>query len=103
MTPGPTNPDIASVIVKCTSTAVLFQPFAFAGVRVAEMDGSVLSILSVTDCEVDNPTPFVAVHVRVSDAVSVLVVVVEHPVEEAMPDSGSVVVQFTVTSLRYQP
>ena len=99
----PSIPDSESVAVKRTNTAVLFQPFAFAAVRVNDTKGSVLSILIVAEADPVNPALLVAVHVSVVPAVSVLRVVVEHPVEEAMLDSGSVILHVTVTSLRYQP
>src|SRR5262249_22937768 len=99
---APSIPESVSVAVKRTVTAVLFQPLAFAAVRVNETNGSVLSILIVTEPDPVNPALLIAVHVSVVPAVSVLSVVVEHPVEEAMLDSGSVMLHVTVTSLRYQ-
>src|SRR6185312_6017425 len=57
----------------------------------------------VIGTEVDSPTPFVAEHVRVTPAVSPVRLVGAHPVEDAIPDSGSDTLQFTVTALRYQP
>ena len=65
--------------------------------------GAVLSILIVSGTERVRPAPFVAEHVSVMPAISFARVVDEHPLEEAMPDSGSVTDQATVTLLRYQP
>ena len=65
--------------------------------------GGVASRFTVVDAELDIPPPFVAVQVRVVPGVSALMVVVAQPDVVAMPDSGSVVVQLTVTSLVYQP
>ena len=48
----PFNPDRASVALKCTRTAALFQPFAFAAVRVNVTVGPVLSIFTVGDANV---------------------------------------------------
>ena len=68
-----------------------------------EMTGGVWSILIVTETEAESPAPFVAEQVKVAPAVSAVRVVGVHPVEDAMPDSGSVTFQLTVTLLRYHP
>ena len=70
---------------------------------IPEMTGGVLSILMVTETEEDRPTPFVAEHVNVTPAVSAVTLVCVQPVEEAIPDSGSLTFQLTVALLRYQP
>ncbi len=57
----------------------------------------------MTDAEFDRPAPFVAVQVIVVPDVSEFRTVVPHPVEEAMPDSGSETVQLTVTSPLFHP
>ena len=53
--------------------------------------------------DVEMPTPLVAEQVRVRPAVSAVRLVGAHPVEDVIPDSGSVTLQLTVTALRYQP
>jgi hypothetical protein len=65
--------------------------------------GGVLSIFSVAATELNRPTPFVAEQVKVVAAVSVVMVLVAHPDEDLIPDSGSLTVQLTITSLRYHP
>src|SRR5262245_33919565 len=57
----------------------------------------------VADAEAFNPAPFTALHVIVVPAVSALRSVGVQPVDDAMPDSGSVTDHVIVTSLRYQP
>src|SRR5579862_4881770 len=66
-----------------------------------EIMGGVWSILIMTGTEADNPTPLIAAQVNVTPGVSIVNVVVVQPAEEAMPDSGSLTVQFTVTLLVY--
>lgn len=101
--PGAT-PERLSVQVKLTVTLVLFHPAALgAGVRETTMDGGVASRLIVTVLKRDSPAPFVAEQVNVRPAVSVVMDVELHPVEDAMPDSGSVALQVTVTLETYQP
>src|SRR5260370_6733319 len=68
-----------------------------------ETTGGVLSILMATGTELESPAPFFAEQVRVTPAVSVVSVVAVHPVEEAMPDSGSVTHPLTLPALLYQP
>jgi hypothetical protein len=62
-----------------------------------------LSVLIVIGIELDRPAPFVAEHVNVTPAVSVVNVLLLHPNDDVMPDSGSVTLQLTVTLLVYQP
>ena len=73
------------------------------GVRATVATGGVWSILMVTGTDAVSPTPFVAEQVRVTPAVSVVNVVEVHPEDDAIPDSGSVTFQETVTVLRYHP
>jgi len=63
-----------------------------------EMTGLVLSIVIDTGIELDRPAPFVAEHVKLAPVVSAVKVVPSHPVEEAIPDSGSLTAQVTLTS-----
>src|SRR6266481_2006823 len=62
-----------------------------------EITGGVLSILIVTGTELVRSAPFVTLQVNAVLAVSAVSVVGVQPVEEAMPDSGSLTPQFTVT------
>lgn len=97
-------PETESEQEKLTETSVLFQPFALgAGVREPLMYGAVLSIFTVTEDELVKPDPFVAEQVTVVPVVSEVRVRLSHPVEEAMPDSGSDTDHAIVTSLTYQP
>src|SRR5258705_435628 len=48
----PSTPESPSVALKCTATAVLFQPFAFAAVRVNVTAGPDLSIFEEGDVAV---------------------------------------------------
>src|SRR5437879_3762813 len=87
-----------------TVTLVLFHRFALGpGIGVAVARDGVLSILIVTEAEVDKPTPFVAVQVNVTPGVSADKVAGAQPEEAVIPDSGSVTLHVTVTLLRYQP
>src|SRR5581483_4286605 len=70
---------------------------------IPEITGGVLSILRVMGTDVARPTPFVAEQVRVMPSVSAVRLIGAHPVEDAMPDSGSDTLQLTVTAVRYQP
>ena len=99
------GPDGASEQDQLTFTSLLFQPLTFgAGVLLTNViPGIVLSILIVTEAELESPTLFVAEQVRVTPVVSEVRVDVVQPVEVLMPDSASVAVQLTVTSLLYQP
>jgi hypothetical protein len=65
----------------------------------------VRSIFTVTEPEFDKPAPLVTVQVSVvpSSEVSLLTVVVAHPSDEAIPDSGSETDQLTVTATLFQP
>lgn len=83
---------------------MLFHPAALgAGVRDPVITGGVASLLIVTFLELIRPAPFVAEQVSVRPEVSVVMGVEPHPVEDAIPDSGSVALQVTVTLLTYQP
>ena len=62
-----------------------------------------MSILIVTGTDADRPAPLVAEQFKVAPGVSVVRVVLVQPEEDAIPDSGSVTLQVTVTLLRYQP
>jgi hypothetical protein len=66
--------------------------------------GAVRSIFTVTEAEFDKPAPLVTVQVSVvpSSGVSLLRVVVAHPSDEAIPDSGSETDQVTVTGPLFQ-
>src|SRR6478672_12632833 len=57
----------------------------------------------VIGAEAARPTAFVAEQVSVTPAVSLVRLVGAHPVEDAIPESGSDTLQFAVTALRYQP
>lgn len=102
--PGASPDNASSALTVATVTILLF-----GGHKVQPPDGipdirgGVLSILIVTDAELDRPALLIAEQVRVTPEVSAVRTVVPHPVEEAMPDSGSVKLQFTVTLLRYHP
>jgi hypothetical protein len=65
--------------------------------------GADLSILIVTETELDRPTLFVAEQESVTPAVSVVRFDAVQPVEDMIPDSASATVQLTLTSLIYQP
>jgi hypothetical protein len=67
--------------------------------------GAVRSIFTVAEAELDKPALLVTVHVSVvpSSGVSLLSVVVAHPLDEAIPDSGSETDQPTVTGPLFQP
>src|SRR4030095_12312177 len=65
--------------------------------------GAVLSILIVTEALRGRPAAFVAEHVRTVPAVSVVRLVVVHPVEDESPNSGSVAVQLTDPGELFQP
>src|SRR5215470_1619602 len=73
------------------------------GVTKVLITAGVLSILTVTDADVDRPTPFVAEHVNVTPVVSAVSIVAVQPDEDAIPDSGSITFQLTLTLLLYQP
>jgi hypothetical protein len=70
---------------------------------VAVVTGAVLSSLTRTEAELDNPAPFVAEQVYVVPAVSVDCVVGVHPVLLAIPEIGSVTLQVSVTLVSFQP
>jgi hypothetical protein len=66
--------------------------------------GAVRSISTVTEAEFDKPALLVTVQVSVipSSGVSLLRVVIAHPLDEAIPDSGSETDQLTVTGPLFQ-
>ena len=66
--------------------------------------GAVRSIFTVTEAEFDKPALLVTVQVSVvpSSGVSLLRVVIAHPLDEAIPDSGSETDQLTVTGPLFQ-
>src|SRR5215467_10086057 len=76
---------------------------SMVGVTKVLISGGVLSILTVTEVDVDRPAPFVAEQVSVTPVVSAVSVVDVQPDEDAIPDSGSVTFQVTPTLLLYQP
>ena len=97
-------PDSGSEVVQLTVTGPVYQPFAPVGpVMVGVMSGAVLSILTVMGTEAERPALLVAEQVNAEPVVLAVRVCVAHPVEEAMPDSGSVVVHETMTGPVYQP
>ena len=87
------------------ATSLVNHPLfpAVPAMTVRVVIGPVLSILIVTEAEPERPELFVAEQVRVVPVVSEVKLDVLQPVEDAMPDSPSVTVQLTVTSLVYQP
>jgi hypothetical protein len=97
-------PERLSVPVNVTVTLPLFQLFAFgSGSALAIAAGGVMSILIVTETVRGRPAAFVAEHVRTVPDVSVVRLVVVHPVEDEIPDSGSVTLQLTDTAELFQP
>jgi hypothetical protein len=99
------TPDGASIAV----TVAICTSFGFIGdaehkrTGIPLICGAALSILMVMGRDLEIPTPLVAEQIRVSPAVSAVRLVDAHPVEDVIPDSGSVTFQLTVTALRYQP
>jgi hypothetical protein len=92
------------VPVKTTSTAWLYQ-VPWSGPRSGApltLVGAEASRLIVTEFELVPPA-LVAEHVNVVPEVSVLIVVLSHPVFDVIVDSLSTTVQLTVTLLVYQP
>ena len=92
-------PDSASAALTVATWIIL--PFGGqseqVGAGIPEITGGVLSILIVTGTELESPAPFVALQVKVTPAVSAVRLVVMHPEEDAIPDSGSETFQATVT------
>ena len=86
-------------------TSLVYQPLmpAVPAMIARVAVGAVLSILIVTEAELERPALFVAEQVRVEPAVSEVKLDAVQPVEVLMPDSASVTVQLTVTLLVYQP
>ena len=99
---SPDNTSVAVTVATCTSMLVGGQR-EHPAAGIPEIAGGVLSTLMVIGTEVDRPTALLAAQVRVTPAVSPVRVVGVHPVEDAIPDSGSETLQFMVTALRYQP
>jgi hypothetical protein len=98
------RPERLSVPVNVIVTLPLFQLFPFGrGSALATTAGGVLSILIVTEALRGRPAAFVAEHVRIVPDVSVVRLVDVHPVEDVIPDSGSVTLQLTDTSELFQP
>ena len=96
---------IESVPVVLIVTSLVYQPLSPSVPAAARATpaGPVLSSLIVTEAELGNPAPFVAEQVTVWPVVSELSVVLSQPEDDAMPDSGSLTFQLTVTLLVYQP
>src|SRR5919108_2765020 len=96
-------PDVGSVPENETVSARLYQPFA-SGARstTAETDGGLLSILIVTVCP-PVPPSLTAVQANCVPAVSAVSVLESQPVVERMVDSGSTMLQFSVTVARHHP
>src|SRR5205807_6343388 len=97
-------PERLSVPVNMTVTLPLFQLFAFGnGSALATAEGGVMSILIVAKTVRGKPAAFVAEHVRTVPDVSAVRLVVVHPAEDEIPDSGSVTLQLTDTAELFQP
>src|SRR5690348_2727424 len=94
------TPEPLSDAATCTLTASLFQLFE---VPVIAVTGEVRSILTagLLVAVVDRPAPLVTVVVLVRFSPSPVITVSAGAV--GMPDSGSLAIQCTVTSPRYQP
>ena len=93
-------PDSGSVTLQLTVTGPVYQLFEPMGpVMVGVMTGAVLLILMVTGAEAVRPAPLVAEQVNVVPGVFAVRFTVPQPADVAMPDSGSVTLQLTVTSL----
>ena len=85
------------------ATFVLFQPLALGGgERLAVPVGGVWSILIVTEAEFDMPAPLVAEQVTLVGGVSAVNDILSQPDVEAIPVSGSLTFQLTVTGPMYQ-
>ena len=98
-------PDSPSLPEKLTVTSVLFHPYAFAvGVRAALAVGGVLSMLiPVTAAFAELPARSVQVPFADWLAPSLDRIVGEGGLPAANPDSESLQVKLTVTSLLFQP
>ena len=96
---------IVSVPLVWMVTSLVYQPLLPSVPEIIERlaVGPVLSILIVTEAEPERPALFVAEQVSVVPDVSEVRLEAVQPVEVLMPDSVSVTVQLTVTSLVYQP
>jgi hypothetical protein len=97
-------PDTASVPEKAMVRGCVYQPF-WAGFDVGSpvTAGPVVSTFTTMLACALRPSVFEALHVSVVPVVSEPIVVVPHPEEVAIPDSGSVTTHATVTALVYQP
>src|SRR5687768_13189777 len=67
------------------------------------MTGAVTSSRTIAVAFAESPAPFVAVHVDVVAAVSLLTVLGPQPEDVAMPDSGSETIQLMVVGPLFQP
>jgi hypothetical protein len=96
-------PDSVSVPLKLTVTLVLFQPFAFgAGDAVADALGAVLSMLTVAVAgALTLPALSVQVPLAACPAPSLLRTTAD--VQVPIPDSASLPLKVTVTSVLFQP
>jgi len=98
------TPERESAQLKATVTSPLFHPLEFGEGEVDPVTtGRVLSIFKVTELEPVRPAPLAAVQVTVVPEVSEVKLVVPHPEDEAVPDSGSDTDQLTVTVTLFQP
>src|SRR4051812_8298771 len=98
-------PDRTSEQVKPTVTLVLFQPLTLgAGLRVALIEGAVLSSLTVTEPEPLLPSRSVAVALLLTPFVSSVTLAVAGVGPLPTPDPPvSVALQVMVTTLLFQP
>src|SRR3954467_13125248 len=95
-------PDTLSIASKVTTTEPEFQPAAFAaGAAVAETNGGVWSMMTVTVVSVRFPALSTAVPITGWLAPSVGTVTGAG--QMAIPDSSSVHVNVTVTGVRFHP
>src|SRR5262245_10089308 len=101
----PPSPDRASATPTVTSTgfSLWFGGQRELGVARNVTVGGRMSLLIVALCEAVRPLPFVAEQVTVVPLVSALSVRPSQPAEDAMPDSGSLTSQLTLTAPVYQP
>ena len=100
-----TEPLMVSVPLVWMVTSLVYHPLlpSVPAITASVAVGPVLSILMVTEDELERPALFVAEHVRDVLVVSEVKLDIVQPVEDAMPDSPSVAIQLTVTLLVYQP
>src|SRR5262252_4331712 len=97
-------PDMSSDNTQDSDTGPRYHPLLPAGPEIDGVTtGGVVSIFNVAETVVVSPAPFVAVQVSVWPAVFCVSVTDAQPaLVLAMPDSGSLVVQVTVTADVYQ-